>query len=234
MTRLNPYPLLQRFRASSGGVAWTGSGLALSSVATLAANLYLVANASMDTYGDFMVLTFTLLILGNIFRLGADRIFVGEVHAAERKGGPAAAVARGGSILAFALLSGLVAGAQAGERCTDRLLQGGRERLDLDPAADLRAGDRQRANVFGVERRQPLLDAVGQAGVSQELAERVGGGGEAGGHAHARGQLGDHLAEAGVLAADRLDVAHSQVFKRNDQGGRFEQCRHGKTPEVET
>ena len=55
----------------------------------------------------------------------------------------------------------------------------------------------------------------------QELAEGVGRGGEAAGHAHAGGgQLADHFAEGGVLAADRLDVGHSQVFKRYDQGGR--------------
>jgi hypothetical protein len=52
----------------------------------------------------------------------------------------------------------------------------------------------------------------------------MGRGRKAGGHPHAVWQLGDHLAEAGVLAADRLDVGHPQVLKRYDQGGRVEQC----------
>jgi hypothetical protein len=57
--------------------------------------------------------------------------------------------------------------------------------------------------------------------VAQERAERVGRGGEAAGYPHAgAGQLADHFAEGGVFAADRLDVGHSQLFKRYDQGGR--------------
>jgi O-antigen/teichoic acid export membrane protein len=70
----------------------------------------MVAKAPVSTYADIVVLTVTLFILGNVFRLGADRIFVGEVHAAEHQNGVGAATARGGSILAFALLSGLLAG----------------------------------------------------------------------------------------------------------------------------
>jgi hypothetical protein len=41
-----------------------------------------------------------------------------------------------------------------------------------------------------------------QAVELQELAEGVGRGGKAGGHLHALRQLRDHLAEAGVFAAD--------------------------------
>jgi hypothetical protein len=58
-------------------------------------------------------------------------------------------------------------------------------------------------------------------------------GGKAGGHAHALGQLRDHFAERGVLAAG-LDVGHAQFFKRNDQCGRFEELRHGKAPKLKT
>jgi regulator of PEP synthase PpsR (kinase-PPPase family) len=79
-----------------------------------------------------------------------------------------------------------------------------------------------------------LLDASARPVVGQELPEGVGRGREAGGHPHALGQLRDHFAEAGVLAADRLDVGHPQVLKRYDQGGRVEKCRHGEAPEVET
>ena len=74
-------------------------------------------------------------------------------------------------------------------------------------------------------------DALGEAFVTQELAEGMGGGREAAGHAHAGGsQLADHLAEGGVLAADRLDVGHPQLFERYDQGGRQCGVGHGKTP----
>ena len=38
------------------------------------------------------------------------------------------------------------------------------------------------------------------------------------------------LAEAGVLAADRLDVGHPQLFERDDQGGRQRCLGHGKAP----
>jgi hypothetical protein len=78
--------------------------------------------------------------------------------------------------------------------------------LSLDPAADFCAGSGQRAHIFSVERRQAFADALREPGVGEELPKRVGGGGEAGRHAHALGQLRDHFAEAGVLAADRVDV----------------------------
>ena len=114
------------------------------------------------------------------------------------------------------------------------LLQVGREGLGLDHGADFCTDLCKGAHVFGVQALELGADAVGQAVIGQELAERVGGGGKARGHAHALRQLGDHLAEAGVFTAYRLDIGHSQVFKRYDQGGRAEKCRHGKAPEVET
>jgi hypothetical protein len=42
--------------------------------------------------------------------------------------------------------------------------------------------------------------------------------------------LRDHLAEAGVLAADGFDIRHPQVFKRYDQGGCLKQLGHKNTP----
>ncbi len=127
-----------------------------------------------------------------------------------------------------------VAFAQLRERLGNGFLQVGRKGLGLDHRADLGAGHGQRPHVFGVQGGEPLADLVGQAVVGQELAERMRRGREARGHPHALRQLRDHFAEAGVLAADRLDVGHPQVFKRYDQGGRVEKCRHGKAPEVET
>ena len=51
------------------------------------------------------------------------------------------------------------------------------------------------------------------------------------GHPDARvRELADHLAEAGVLAANDLDIGHSQLFERDDQGGRQGGLRHGKAP----
>ena len=117
-----------------------------------------------------------------------------------------------------------VVGAEGDKGLTDGLLQVGRERLRLDHRANLGAGHCQRPHVFGVQRGQPLADPVGQAVMRQELPEGVRGGREPCRDAHALRQLGNHLAEAGILAANRLDVGHPQVLKWYDQGGRFEQC----------
>jgi len=70
--------------------------------------------------------------------------------------------------------------------------------------------------------------------VLEKFAECVGRGGKARGDSHALGQLRDHLAEAGVFTAHHLDIGHSQVLKRYDQGGRAEACRHGEAPEVKS
>ena len=110
-----------------------------------------------------------------------------------------------------------VAGGQAREFLAHARFELGRERRVLDPAADLGAGLGQRAHVVGVERLQARGDALGEAAELQELAERVRRRGEAAGDANARGgQLADHLAEAGVLAADDVDVGHPQLFERDD------------------
>ena len=59
----------------------------------------------------------------------------------------------------------------------------------------------------------------GQAAFGEEVAKGVRRGREAAGDADARrGQLADHFAEGGVLAADRLDVGHSQVFETGRRG----------------
>ena len=129
---------------------------------------------------------------------------------------------------------GGVASTQLGKFVGNGFLQVSREGLCLDHGANLGADLCESAHVLGVQALELGADAVGQAVIGQELAERVGGGSEARGHAHALRQLGDHFAEAGVFTANGLDIGHSQVFKRYDQGGRAEKCRHGKAPEVET
>jgi hypothetical protein len=124
-----------------------------------------------------------------------------------------------------------VAGGQFGERGTHRGFEIGRERCVDHPLADLRACGGQGVDVVGVQRVEAGVDLLGQAAMGQELAEGMRRGGKAAGHAHAGGgELADHLAEAGVLAANHLDVMHSQVFKRDDQGGRQMGGRHGKAP----
>ena len=118
----------------------------------------------------------------------------------------------------------LAVGVAGDETCVfaaDRVFEVARKGLLLDPAADLGASRGERANVFGVEPGKALGDASCQAAFGQEGAKRVRRGGEAAGHAHARfAELADHFAEGGVLAADRLDVGHSQVFEAGDEGGR--------------
>jgi hypothetical protein len=63
----------------------------------------------------------------------------------------------------------------------------GREGLRLDHGADLGAGLGQGAHVFGVQRVQSLALMRSARPSCQELAEGVGRGGKAGGHAHAVG-----------------------------------------------
>ena len=86
----------------------------------------------------------------------------------------------------------------------------------------------QGADIVHIQSGQLGRNLASQAFKGQEFAERMGRGGKAGRHAHALGQLRDHFAERGVLAAYGLDIRHSQFFKRNDQSGRLEQLRHGK------
>ena len=112
-------------------------------------------------------------------------------------------------------------GIQSRELGSNGGLQIGRKGRGTDPSADFLTCLREGAHVLGVERRQARGDAVRQPAVLQEPPEAQRRGGKAAGHTHARGrQLADHFAEGGVLAADRLDVGHPQMFKRHDQSGR--------------
>ena len=112
-------------------------------------------------------------------------------------------------------------GRQALVFAADRRLEGRRKRLLPDPAADLGAGLGQGAHVVGVEAGEALADPLGQPAFGEELAEGMRRGREAAGDADARlAQLADHFAEGGVLAADRLDIGHSQLFEAGDEGGR--------------
>ena len=126
-----------------------------------------------------------------------------------------------------------VAGAQLRKTLADGSFKISGERLGFNQGANLRAGRGQRTHVLGVQLVEHTVDFFIKTGMRQKHPESVCRRRKAGGHAHplgAGGQLGNHLAEAGVLAADRLDVCHPQVFKRHDQGGRLKQLRHRNTP----
>ena len=115
----------------------------------------------------------------------------------------------------------------------DRLLQVGRKRLRFDHGANIGSSLGECAHIVGIQARQARLDAGIKTGRGQKVPKRTGGSGKTSGHFDPGRQLGNHFAQAGVFAAHLLDVAHSQMFKRDDHGGRAEECRHEKTPEVE-
>ena len=69
----------------------------------------------------------------------------------------------------------------------------------------------QRRHIGHIQRRQPVMDARTQIVVVEKIPERLRRGGEAARHldAHA-GQIGDHLAQRRILAADARHVRHRQ------------------------
>ena len=112
---------------------------------------------------------------------------------------------------------GVVPG-QRGVRSPDVGLEVGRERLlqhrRPDPLSDLR----QPAYVVGVQPVKLGLDPLGQAGLAQEPAVGLGGGGEPVRHPHPRrGQIRDHLPQRGVLAAHLLEIGQTQVREPTDR-----------------
>ena len=89
-------------RRAAHGSLWTAAGMVSSTVALFAANGLVVAQAPTHVFADMVVLTMSMMVLGTVFRVGTDRIFVGEVHSAEVADGREAARARGGGLLAGA------------------------------------------------------------------------------------------------------------------------------------
>ncbi|MNN38567.1 hypothetical protein D3C81_1525720 [compost metagenome] len=101
----------------------------------------------------------------------------------------------------------------------DLLFQARLERGGGNPAADLGAGFGQGLHVIDVERLQAIRNAGGQVVVLQEVAERERGGGKTAGNADASlCQLGDHLPQRRVLAADGFHVMHAQLLERQHIG----------------
>jgi len=91
------------------------------------------------------------------------------------------------------------------------------EGLFFDPRADLRAGVGEGRHVFDVDARDRRGDALPEAAFGEEGEVRVGGRREAARHADAEGgEVRDHLAERGVLAADGGEVVHAELIEPED------------------
>src|SRR6185312_10921006 len=89
-----------------------------------------------------------------------------------------------------------------------------------DPAADFLAGRGQCSDIFDVQRREPLLDPLGETALFEVFAKRVGGSGKSARHRHTQlGEIADHFAERSILAADLGKVGHAQLVQPQDKFG---------------
>lgn len=100
-------------RSANNGTVWAGMGIVVSTAAVLLTNFILVSKTPTKLFADTAVLTVAVLILGTVFRLGADRIFIGEVQASKD---------RGAGLLAFSLLVGVLGGGVAASEPIANLL----------------------------------------------------------------------------------------------------------------
>src|SRR5690606_9393984 len=93
--------------------------------------------------------------------------------------------------------------AKGGVGRTHGLVEFGNQRSLDHPAADFTAGRGERGYVFDIETGEALLDAPGQSTLGDELLEGVGRGRITARDRDAEsGQVSDHLAKRGILAAD--------------------------------
>ena len=146
---------------------------------------------------------------------GVDAHGVEEGFLLASKGGVGQVFCRGRGAHGKAGL--FIAFAQRGEGVANRAFERRWEGLRAHPGADFCASSSKRGHVLGVESRQARADALRQPLVLEKFAEGMRRGGKARGHAHALRQLRNHLAKAGVLAADHLDIAHAQFLERYDE-----------------
>ena len=101
----------------------------------------------------------------------------------------------------------------------DRLGEARRERGTEEPSADLGAGRGQRPHILHIEPDEPLADAPFQVLLAEKVAIGLGGGRESAGYSNTGlGEMGDHLAERGVLAADPVDIPHPDRLEIEDIG----------------
>ena len=80
----------------------------------------------------------------------------------------------------------------------------------------------ERVDILSIQNIQSRIDLATQVAKGQEFTKGVGCGGKTRGHLHASGQIRDHFTKTGIFATHRIDIAHSEVFKRDDQIGRSE------------
>jgi len=105
-------------------------------------------------------------------------------------------------------------GHQLGVVIGDFLLQLGREGSIHNPLTYPVPGSGQGVHVIHVQFFQLGADTVRQTGMGEKIAVSLGRGGKAAGHTHFRvGQLTDHFAQGGILAADALHVTHPQLVE---------------------
>ena len=98
----------------------------------------------------------------------------------------------------------------------NRRFKCGRQRLRNHPGANLPSGCGKRLHIRHIEVFQTRFDTRRQPFMGQKIAVGIGSGGKSARHAHTRiGQLADHFAERGVLAADAADIGIAQLFKRH-------------------
>lgn len=98
-------------RASfASGTVWSAVGIGVSSVTMLAANLLAVATSSPAAFGDLAVVTAALFLVGTTARLGANQLIIAEIHDAEHHAGELAGRQRGADLIAFVLVTGVLAG----------------------------------------------------------------------------------------------------------------------------
>ena len=113
-----------------------------------------------------------------------------------------------------------VLGTQLGVGLADIAVQLRLQRRIHHPATDFPARFGQRLHVFHVQRAQAVEDPLVQRVVGDERLECVGSGGEPARYRDAQlGQVADHLAQRGILAADLCQVIQSQVLQPEDVGG---------------
>ncbi len=91
-----------------------------------------------------------------------------------------------------------------------------REGRGQNPVADLRADRGELLHIVDVQRLQRSCDAIRESFMLQKVAIRLRSRRESRRHDDAeRRQVADHLAERGILAADRLDVVTAKFLERD-------------------
>ena len=93
----------------------------------------------------------------------------------------------------------------------------GWERLPGHRLADPATHRCELLDILGIQCGQLGVDHLGQAALGDELPVGIRGGGESVRYAYARcGEVADHLAQRGVLAAHLIDVGETKVREPRD------------------